>query len=402
MFFKKRGLVNNSSKVPALIFDFGTSSVKILRCDYLLDKVEILDGKKVVYPAGCISGDEFTHPERLFAPLSEAVAGLSGGAKQTVLSAAVGIGGLSVAGFTSQINYRRARNENPIANAEFQSILKKVEDRADQIMRKLIAWETAEGNTSKLINSEVLDLTLDGYSVASPVGSAGQKLSFTVYNSYTKEANLKAVTGLITDLKLDLVSVSPTMYAQLRLLLESMDMNFSGILLDVGGKTTELGLVTNGRIIGHLAFDVAGESFSRSIAEELGRDFEQGESFKLGFAAGSLPEDLSKDVREILANDCKVFLSGVELLLREFPGVRDFPERVYVSGGGGLLPGLVSSIQAANLDKEKTDSETSVYALGIMPKDISGYRDLTGKLNSAADVPALTIALDAADLIRAD
>jgi len=401
MFFKKNSERTNSSKTPVLVFDFGTTSVKILRCNYSMDKVEILDGRKVVYPAGVISGDELEHGERLLEPLAEAVAVLSGDDKQEVFSAVVGIGGLSVAGFTSQINYRRARTESTITAAEFQSILKKVENRADQIMRKLIAWETAEGNTSKLINSEVLDLSLDGYPVASPVGSAGKKLSFIVYNSYTKEVNLQAITALIADLKLDLVSVSPTMYAQLRLLLENSDQNFSGLLLDVGGKTTELGLVTNGRIIGHLAFDVAGESFSRSIAEELEEDLERGESLKLGFSAGKLPEELSKDVREIVASDCKVFLSGVELLLKEFPGTQGVPKQIYVSGGGGLLPGLVASIQTAS-SGEETGSKIAISALGISPKEIGGYQDLTGKLNSAADFPAVTVALDAADLVGAD
>lgn len=394
--FIKKQPVGKEAK-PVLVIDFGTVSAKFLLCNYKADSVEILDGGKVIYPARCVSGDELRHEQDLLPLLREAVENLKQKNNCPDLSSAVaGIGGLSVSGFTSKINFRRARSSEQISEAEFRSILKRIEERADQLMRKFISWETASGDKSSLVSSEVLNLTVDGYEVASPIGSNGERLGFLVYNSYTKPDNFRIITWLIKSLGLDLVSFTSSIYAIMRLALESQSGNFSGIIADIGGKTADIGALKSGRIVGHSGFDMAGESFSRSIAERFGIDMDEAESVKLKYSGGQLKDEDAKDVRELMDADCKVFASGVELLVNEFPGLGEFPQNLSVSGGGSLLAGL-SAYLKSNWQGARDGAMPEIRTL--QPNDFKGYTDRTQKLNSPADISTLCVALDAMDLI---
>ncbi|MBI4053809.1 MAG: rod shape-determining protein [Candidatus Doudnabacteria bacterium] len=384
---------------PVVIFDFGSRSVKLLLCRYRNEKVEVLAGRKVVYPQNAVDDDELVDPAAIQPLLLESLAQLF--EKKNLphpISAVVGIGGLGVSGYTSQIVYRRAKIQKTISDPEFKTILTRVEERAGQVMKKLIAWETASGNEPALINSEVLELTVDGYAVAAPIGSSGEKLSFTIYNAYTPGANHRRIVALLSQLNCKVLSMSSSMYATLRSVMAARAEGLNALVIDIGANATEVGIIKEGRIIGHAGFEVAGDSFSSSIASGLGKDPALGEELKLGYSAAKLPEEVQKEIRELVGFDCKVFFSGVKLLLEEFPGYSGMPEQVFLAGGGSLLPGVVSYLQAA-MGQERADLKVdSVKAL--LPVDLRSFVDRTGRINSSADIAPLSVALDAADLLE--
>ncbi|MEK9180906.1 MAG: hypothetical protein AAB871_01590, partial [Patescibacteria group bacterium] len=248
---------------PVLVFDFGSESVKILHCNYLQEGLEVLGGKKVKYPAGAIDSEGTVRSETIQAALGEAVRELiPEGPRKTGTAAVVGIGGLGIEGYTSQITYRRAMPKRPIENGEFKSMVKRVQERAGQIMSKMVAWETASGQEMTVVNSEVLEITLDGYSVASPVGSTGEKLTFLVYNAYIKSPQLKSIAACAHNLDLEIISISSTIYALLRTALEEYGRHFSALVLDIGAKTSDVGVINGGRILGHINFDAGGSTFT--------------------------------------------------------------------------------------------------------------------------------------------
>lgn len=395
--FKKK--LTETKQNPAWVFDFGTSSVKILLCNYLQERVEVLDGTKIKYNAENFDPDDNFRPENLESSIREQIKILQEKNNfNKVRVAVVGLGGLTVEGYTSKINYRRVDSEKPVTENEFKNILKRVEDRSDQIMRKMISWETADNDDIVLISSEVIDIALGGYSVASPVGSAGEKLSFVVYNSYTKDKNLKSIIGLMKTLDLRVVNTVAVSYAVLRAVLENQTEGESAVVLDIGAKTSEVGAIDNNRIIGHLGLDLAGNSFTKNLADAIGKNLADAEKIKLAFAAAKLSGELMKEVREKIATDCKVFVSGVELVLKEFPGLSGLPEKVYLVGGGSLLPGIQSCLQSCAWG-ESGSLESWIHAEPLLPKHLKGFADLTGALNSPADVPVLAVALDSFDLL---
>jgi cell division ATPase FtsA len=398
MFFSKTDKNKDGGEAEgraALVFDFGSASVKILLCHYFEDRVEILSGAKVKYPQDAFDSEGEMLTEQVAGAIKKVLPGLLSQTANTNLPVIVGIGGLNVEGYASQINYRRAKKDKVIDQQEFQFILKRIEERAGQIITGMIAWETGQGQGAGLVNSEILDLSLDGYTVDSPVGLRGETLSCVVYNAYASQRTLRSLLRIVKLLGMQLFSITSSMYATLRSVLERYGQSASVVVLDIGGRLTEVGIVKGGRILGHQGFDVAGQSFTDSIVDELGHTHEEAEILKLGFSAGKLPGTAMKDIREIVSSDCKVFISGVELILKEFPGLHGAPEQFLLTGGGSLLPGLLSSMQATSFEPEKPSR-----AEMLLPKELHGFRDLTGLINSAADIGPLAVAADAVDLMR--
>ena len=396
MFFKKKEN-QNKDFTNALVFDFGSGSLKILVCRYTKEGAEIIDGRKLNYGSGNGILETVNILDAFRDPLAEKIAELTADIEKPE-KAVIGVSGQRVEGYTSHINYRRARPDEKIDKAEFNIILQRVEQRADQLMRKMIAFETAAGNSVALTNSEVLEVTLDGYAVASPVGSHGEKISFVVYNGYAQGEFLAAATKLVETQGLDIVSTAPTVYAESRNLLESANPNASFCVIDIGEYASEIGVVWEGRILGHVSFGVAGHSFTESIASALQLDHAAAETAKFGFTAGKLTDKMALEIREAVEADCKVFLSGLELVLSDFPGLQEFPSQFYVCGGGSLLPAILSTLRSAEW---RTDLAVpkKIRFDQANPALFRGYSDKSARLISPADTPTLTLALDATDLL---
>src|SRR3989344_370529 len=394
--FWKRNRKSGTKNRAVVAFDFGSSSVKLLACRYQEEAVEILGGRKVRYPDNAYTEAGVRITDSLALLLKESFSALTSEFPEEKFDKGiVGFGGSFVEGFTSQINYRRAHPEKIMSETEVERMFQQISDRANQLMRKMIAWETEEQEAG-LISSEIIEISIDGYPIASPQGSSGHRLSVVVYNAYTRAQLLKDVLKTVRGLGLEIILATSTMYSILRQVAEGRKID-SFAMLDIGGFGTELGVGEGGRILGHMGFDVAGGSFTASIAEELKIEFIEAELRKLQFSAGKLQSEDAKEIRGFIEYDCKVFSSGVELVMREFPGLQQTPHEIYVVGGASLLPGVVASLHSLVISAD-TNSGVPPVTSEMPPQQLPGWRDLTGTLNSPADVPILCLALDAADL----
>ncbi len=392
LFFKKKSNTSGSGQA-ALVLDFGTTCVKSLSCRYFSDRVEIIGGKKLAYPDDVFDSRGGIKQDSLNENLRQIIEQLSFDSEDKISRAVIGIGGLGVEGYSSRINFRRVDKRRPIDPDEFESIVKKIESRAGEIVRKLVSADT-EGRSSALLNSEILDVSLDGESVESPIGRPGESVSLLVYNSYIPEAVIGSIVKLVRGAGLTVVSATSTAYAILRCLIDTP--NADGIIgvVDVGGGSSELGIISDGRILGHRELPMAGASFTQNISQQTGRPREDAELLKLGFAAAALPEDTMADIREVVAYDCKVYAAGVELILKDFPGLKRMPEKLVFAGGGCLLPGVLAAFQQPDW-AENSGTEASQ----LLPKFLPRFKDLTGLIDSPADVPPVAIAVDAIDII---
>lgn len=397
-FFKKQKKFNTDLNT-AFVLEFSSSSVKVLLCDYQPEKLVVLDGSKLKLTDDIVSPTGSLKIDRTASALKELIDGLrEKHPDKQAYSAIAGIATPAVEGYTSQINYRRA-SQDPIAKNEFKTMLERVEQRADQIMRKMIDWEIAQNDGIALVNSDILEMALDGYPIDSPVGSTGEKLSSTIYNGYAQTHTARSIGAVVGKLGLQLISMTPTMYAVMRMALESKDTRENLCFLDVGDQATHIGFVQEGRILGHVSIDLAGHTFTRSIADQLGKDVQEAEALKLGFSGGVLKPSMRDDVHELVDNDCKVFATAVELVLQEFPGLKQFPSTFYLLGGGSILPGIMSTISGAEWSV-KLERPKTVRAEQLLPQSVPHIEDASGKLNSPADTPILAVAFDASDLMN--
>lgn len=251
----------------------------------------------------------------------------------------VGIAGELIKGNTTTVNYKRKNPNRPITESEMQEIIKKVQQKSGEVAKKTVAIETGNDNVEvRLINSAIVSLTIDGYKISNPIGFKGSDIVIQFYTAFAPLIHVAAIEKVCAELNLDLLTVAVEPFAVCRACLgDDLSSNFSGIVMDIGGGTTDIAVVEDGGVEGTKMFSIGGRSFTHQIAESLGVDTETAEEYKLNFDTGKLDDRVKAKVETAISKNLSVWLTGVEVALEEFENISGLPRKVLLCGGGASL-----------------------------------------------------------------
>lgn len=313
--------------------------------------------------------------------------------------AIIGIAGELVKGTTTDIRYIRPNPKAKIDLPELKDIVARVQRRAFDRARTLLAWESGQNELDvRLVNAAIVDVRIDGYKVTNPLGFQGREVQVGVYNCFAPIVHLGALQTIADELELDLLSVAAEPYAVARCLGPEESVEFSAIFVDIGGGTSDIAVVRSGGLEGTKMFALGGRAFTKRIAQVLNVSFSEAEDLKLRYSNGELDKDRADSVRKAIETDCQVWFSGVELTLEEFSGTDLLPNRILLCGGGSSLPDIYTTLQQAKWSKDLSFSrKPSVHFL--QPKDITTIIDKTGELKEPRDVTPMALANIALDLV---
>lgn len=251
----------------------------------------------------------------------------------------VGVAGELIKGNTTTVRYNRKNPNKPITESEMNEIIKKVQQKSGEVAKKTVALETGNDNVEvRLINSAIVSLTIDGYKISNPVGFKGSDVVIQFYTAFAPLIHVAAIEKVCAELNLDLLTVAVEPFAVCRACLgDDLDSNFSGIVMDIGGGTTDIAVVEDGGVEGTKMFSIGGRSFTHQIAESLGVDFDTAEKYKLDFDSGKLDDHVKAKVESAISRNLSVWLTGVEVALEDFDNVGSLPKSVLLCGGGASL-----------------------------------------------------------------
>ena len=248
----RRASYSKNSDDYLLALDIGTEYVKALIAKKAKNTLKIVGvGKAHEAPtnmfAGAIadiSGVAKTCEEALVK--AEEMAGVR--AKEVV----VGIAGELIKGNTASIKYRRANADEPISDDEMTEIIDRVQARAGEKARREVAIETNNPDVEvRLINSALVSLLIDGYKVSNPIGFKGKEIVVQIYTAFAPLVHISAIERVCDELQLDLVTVAVEPFAVCRACRgNNLESDFSGIVMDIGGGTTDIAIVEDGGVEG--------------------------------------------------------------------------------------------------------------------------------------------------------
>mgnify|MGYP000721559496 FL=1 len=199
------------------------------------------------------------------------------------------IAGELVKGVTNTIRYRRPQPNKPLDVAEMEFIIEKVQERAQSRAQAQIALETGNQDVEvKLVNSALVSIHIDGYKVSNPIGFQGRDVAVQIYTAFAPMVHIGALEKVADELALELIAVAAEPFAVSRSVLGTdVDSNFTAILVDVGGGTTDIAVVNDGGVEGTKMFGIGGRSFTRTIAQDLDLSFKDAEKLapKIGRAS---------------------------------------------------------------------------------------------------------------------
>ena len=251
----------------------------------------------------------------------------------------VGVAGELIKGSTTTVNYNRENPNKPITENEMQEIIKKVQQKSGEVAKKTVALETGNDNVEvRLINSAIVSLNIDGYKISNPIGFKGSELTIQFYTAFAPLIHVAAIEKVCAELNLDLLTVAVEPFAVCRACLgDDLDSNFSGIVMDIGGGTTDIAVVEDGGVEGTKMFSIGGRSFTHQIAESLGVDFETAEQYKLDYDTTKLDDHIKAKVESAISRNLSVWMTGIEVALEDFENVGSLPRNVLLCGGGASL-----------------------------------------------------------------
>jgi len=326
----------------------------------------------------------------------EEAAGMAGLLPDQVI---IGIAGELVKGTTTSIRYLRPNPSASITFEELRDIIARVQRRAFDRARTILAWETGQSEIDvRLVNAAVVDVRIDGYKVTNPLGFQGKEVQVGVFNAFAPIVHLGALQTIAENLDLDLLSITAEPYAVARCTGESESQEFSAIFIDVGGGTTDIAVVRAGGVEGTKMFALGGRAFTKRIGAVLGLNFQEAEELKLQYSGGELPVKRAEEVRQALEADLHVWFSGIELTLGEFTNVDLLPSRILLCGGGSALPDISTLLRTVKWSKKLPFArKPSVHF--IKPVDVSAIEDKTALLTNPWDITPMALANVAIDLV---
>ena len=288
----------------------------------------------------------------------------------------VGIAGELIKGNTRTVRYKRKDSNKPISDNEMQQIIQKVQDKAGEQARQGIALETDNPEVEvRLINSAIVSLSIDGYKVSNPIGFKGSDLMIQFYTAFAPLVHISAIEKVCAELNLELLAVAVEPFAVCRACLgNELDSNFSAIVMDIGGGTTDIAVVDDGGVEGTKMFGIGGRSFTHQIATKTGLDYDTAEAIKLQIGGVSLDQltlrhreetvaeaeykneiqtilatpERAKKINKAISDNVEVWLGGVVVALEDFPLVEALPTKILLCGGGAGLSALQEELATSD------------------------------------------------------
>ncbi len=302
----------------------------------------------------------------------------------------IGIAGELVKGVTNTIRYRRPQPDRPLDVAEMEFIIEKVQERAQVKAQRQIALETGNEEVEvKLVNSALVSIHIDGYKVSNPIGFQGKDVAVQIYTAFAPMVHIGALERVADELALELVAVAAEPFAVSRSLLGTdASSNFTAILADVGGGTTDIAVVNDGGVEGTRMFGIGGRSFTRTIASEMDLSYKEAEKLKVNIDHDQIKPAVKKHVEASIDKTLEVWLAGVELALSEFELVDHLPNRILLCGGGSSLQQLVHALETEDWYKDLPFTKRPTVH-HISPAEVVGITDSTGKASDHTFITAM-------------
>jgi cell division protein FtsA len=302
----------------------------------------------------------------------------------------IGIAGELVKGLTNTIRYKRPQPDRALDINEMEFIIEKVQERAQVKAQKQIALETGNEDVEiKLVNSAIVSIHIDGYKVSNPIGFQGKDVAIQIYTAFAPMVHIGALERTAGELDLDLIAVAAEPFAVSRSVLGTdASSNFTAILADVGGGTTDIAVVNDGGVEGTKMFGIGGRSYTRTIASDMDLSYQDAEKLKVNIDDAKLKASVAKQVNTSIDKTLDVWLGGVELALSEFDSVDHLPNRILLCGGGSSLKKLVAALETRDWYKDLPFTKRPTVQ-HLKPEDVVGITDKTGDVSDHTFITAM-------------
>lgn len=304
----------------------------------------------------------------------------------------IGIAGELVKGITIMADYERENSNAKIDDKEINEVVQHIKKQAFTDAVSDIAEEIGLPADSLIeINTKINSTYIDGVKVDDPLGFTGKEVAYRIFSTFAPRIHVNSLKEIARHLSLEVLSIEVEPYAITRAVKSGRKKDYSAILLDIGGGTTDVALVDKGAIAGTKMFAFGGRVFTKRLAVDFKLELNEAERTKLEYASGKMGHTREDEIRKSLNKDISTWTEAVELALAEIEDIREYPGVIYICGGGSALPemreGLLQHPWLQVLPFLKYPKVEYLY-----PSQLEDILDTTRTVVDPADIAPLALA----------
>lgn len=370
--------------------DIGTEFVKALIGRIKGDSIEIIGVGRARQALADMQAGAIADISAVVANCDKALNEAEKQAGKSVRTVVIGIAGELVKGTTTTVRAQRKDSAKPLDIEEVEHIIGLVQQRAQNRAKHALTWELGGKDVDvRLVNSALVSIVIDGYSVTNPVGFQGKEVVVQLYTAFAPMIHIGALERTAGQLDMDLLAVAAEPFAVARSVVgDDPNASMSAVLMDVGGGTTDIAVVNEGGVEGTKMFGIGGRAYTKAIEREMGVDFSAAEELKIGLSTNKTPREQVPKVEAALEKTLDVWTAGVELALGEFKQLDHLPHRFLLCGGGSSLDMLMQSLEKEDWHKNLAFTKKPVVQ-HIRPEQVVGITDKTGHANDHTFITAM-------------
>jgi cell division ATPase FtsA len=241
------------------------------------------------------------------------------------------LAGRAAEGKLFTIKQTRPKPGGPISAKE----LKNLRVRAEKLARQGLSNPSPEKGQWQPLAVNDAGVHLDGHLVLDGVGLTGREISFSVFGVAGQAGALRSLEVLANRLDLAVANVVAAPQA-----LASVTPYAEAIILDLGFSGTDICLIRDDALVAADWVPFGGYFFTQSLARTMNIDLVKAEKLKCSLAKGELGRVDASQVEDHLAGPRTRWYDAIMDVLTGLSLDKPLPRRIYMTGGGSLLPGL--------------------------------------------------------------
>jgi cell division ATPase FtsA len=292
----------------------------------------------------------------------------------------VGLPSSHLRGRAWTIIQRRPRPERAIDESELTALLA----RALRLAVNRLVGD--EGPNWLLVDAAPVSLTVDGRRVTDPVGFRAQEVGATAFAALVQMDTVVAWQVVAETLEFSTLTLTPAPLA-----LAASMKGSQGVLVDVGGSTTDLTWWRAGRPLALDSLPLGGTLMTRALTSAWNLSADRAKRLMKAYAEDRLDEEARFRVSEVLSPALETWKAGTVDALSRLNQEEPLPERFFLLGGGAALPDVVEAVRSlAWCERLQFDRYPQVDRL--RPTDVPGVVNRTDMGKTLGDVSALALA----------